>query len=30
MASLNKKKILKNTTQNPIELAQVGITIPGN
>lgn len=28
MASPNKKKILKNTTGSPIELTQVGITVP--
>ena len=30
MASFNKKKILKNTTGSPIELVQVGITIPAS
>lgn len=28
MASLSKKKILKNTTASPIELTQVGVTVP--
>lgn len=28
MASFNKKKILKNTTNAPIELSQIGLTVP--
>ena len=30
MASPNKKKILKNTTGSPVELTQVGVTVPAS